>query len=756
MGLLTNWYRTTNQPFFKVPVSILNVDPPEEIDFAILQTLCRVNNEKNAPSVPFEGKIYSISETPLIGTFFGKFIVSIEDCKTLTSKKHLHILSKFGPIICQYLGKINGFDKKEGNKSFGGQPMVNSTLQIYDGMLSQSRILPSGDVITSIDAAKRWMQTLEMYITSLMARGHSKERLFTELEDSTMRCPSYSKRRWFDAKLNGFPDMIAKNRIPGKNQTFIEFWNQPARRKFIAKYNLTIRPDTQIAEVRLKNGRSLYYPITIIRTKIDLSTVNVANKKIASSSQRLKLNNEISKKIFGAPLTFGKLIVQYSNKPLNGENLATLGYTNGVFSIPELLLGNDVKISISKSTDINYLLKNYGPWCGPKTLTLHYLTPPLDELIEFFDLKADELIQRLHNDLQSGAKAYGLGTFQQGDYVELKSGTPAEFSASARKLGKQIGESSIDIIVPILPETDNARCYALTKRALGDSRTKSKGIHWVNFSIIANQQVSRDRYSIRNLMALAIYSRALEAGEAGMLLANSARGLPNGISPMILATDISRDVQKKQEATADIITMNGKGLLLSTPTTYSFNEGVIQSRLIREWLVDRITFAVNKVSEIKLSSPNTLIFGYDGKLQRKQVDEFEKGIFLAIEELITEKILSQDVASVILEIIKRIPDRIYNENGTLPPEGTYLADSNDTGYLIGSYPYIGTSQPLRVRIALQTKKIFTARSAIQFIHDMRYLDFTSPYTQPREAIFMHVVDKKAKLARHGAVPYIPF
>jgi hypothetical protein len=256
-------------------------------------------------------------------------------------------------------------------------------------------------------------------------------------------------------------------------------------------------------------------------------------------------------------------------------------------------------------------------------------------------------------------------------------------------------------------------------------------------------------------MALAIYSRTLEAGEAGMLLAYPARGLPSGISPLILATDISRDVQKKQEATADIITMNGQGLLLSTPTTYNFNEGIIQSTLIREWLVDRTTFAVSKIIELGLSSPNTLIFGYDGKLRRKQIVEFEKGVFLAIEDL-KGKVLSQDLASVILEITKRIPDRIYCENGTLPPEGTYLANSYDTGYLIGSYPYIGTSQPLRVRIALQTKNIFTASSALQFIHDMRYLDFTSPYVQPREAIFMHVVDKKAKLSRHGAVPYIPF
>jgi hypothetical protein len=230
MRFVTNWYWTINQPFSNVPVSILSVDPPEEVDFAILQTLCRFNNEKNAPSVPFEGKIHSIGENPLTGTFFGKYIVSIEDHKILNSKKHLHILSKFGSIISQYLGKTNGFDKKEGNKSFGGQPMVSSTLQIYDGMLSQSRILPSGDVITSIDAAKRWVQTLDMHLASLMARGHPKEQVFTELEGSTVRCPSYSKRRWFDAKLNGFPDIIAKDKIPGKNQTFIEFWNQPARK----------------------------------------------------------------------------------------------------------------------------------------------------------------------------------------------------------------------------------------------------------------------------------------------------------------------------------------------------------------------------------------------------------------------------------------------------------------------------------------------------------------------------------------------
>ena len=44
----------------------------------------------------------------------------------------------------------------------------------------------------------------------------------------------------------------------------------------------------------------------------------------------------------------------------------------------------------------------------------------------------------------------------------------------------------------------------------------------------------------------------------------------------------------------------------------------------------------------------------------------------------------------------------------------------------------------------------------QFIHDMRYLDIASPYVQPREAIFMHVVDNKAKLSRHGVVSYIPF
>ncbi|MFX1518668.1 MAG: hypothetical protein ACFFCD_01910 [Promethearchaeota archaeon] len=755
MDIMTDWYITENQPFSKVSVNILSVEPIEEVDFAVLQALCRLFNEKKSPSVPFLGKIYTLGE-PLIGKFFGKYEVSIEDSETLSSSKDLQILNKFGPLISHYLGKTNGFNKKESNKIFGGKATIISTLQIYNGIISQSRILPSGDVITSIDSTKRWIQTLDQYIASLMTKGYSEKQILTILKDSIVSCPSYLKRRWFDAKLKRFTDMTAKDKIPGKNKTFIEFWNQWAQRHFIAKYDLTISQDTPIVEVCLQNGGLLHYPISIIRTKIDVSTVSVSNKKIDRLSKRLKLSVKIAKKIFTAPLAFGKLKLQYNIAPLTGVDLTSLGFSYGVFSAPELLLGDDTKVSISRSKDIDDLLRKHGPWSGPKVLTLHYLTPPLDAFVKSLELDKDELIRRLHKDLQSGADTYHLGTFQRGNHRELNSGTPAEFSSNARELGEQNRGSTTDIIVPIFPEIDNARCYALTKRALGDTRTNSKGIHWDRFKIIAQQESSRVRHSTRNLMALGIYSRALEAGEAGILLANPARGLPNEVSPLILAVDISRDLKKKQEATADIITMNGRGLLLSSPTTYNFDEGLIQSELILEWLVDRTTFAVNKVTELSLSTPNTLIFGYDGRLRRKQVEEFEKGVSLAMEELIAEDILPQDAASVILEITKRVPDRIYREDGTLPPEGTYLTDPLNTGYLIGSYPRRGTSQLLRVRIASQTKEVFTAKSALQFIHDMRYLDIASPYVQPREAIFMHVVDKKAKLSRHGAVPYIPF
>lgn len=757
MDIKTDWHITENQPFSKVTISILRVEPIEEVDFAILQALCRLFNGKNVPSVPFKGKILSLGE-PLTGKFFGKYKVSIENSEILTSSKDLHILNKFGPIISHYLGKKNGFNKKESNKIFGGKPTMTPTLQIYDAIQSQSRILPSGDVITSIDSAKRWVQTLDQYMQSLRTKGHSEKQMIARLEDVTVSCPSYLKRRWFDAKLKRFTDMTAQDMIPGKNQTFIEFWNLPAQKRFITKYNLTISQDTPIVEVSLQNGGPIHYPSSIIRTKIDISTVSVRNKKIDRLSKRLELNEEIAKRIFETSLTFGTLKLKYNSEPLMGVDLASLGFSYGVFSAPKLLLGDDTIVSISKSKDIDDFLRKHGPWSGPKVLTLHYLTPPLDAFVKSlkFDIDKDELICLLHKDLQYGANNYHLGEFQQGSYVELNSGTAAEFSSGARELGEQIGNSSTDIIVPIFPEIDNTRCYALTKRALGDTLTKSKGIHWDRFRIIAQQETSRVRHSTRNLMALGIYSRALEAGEAGILLANPARGLSSEVSPLILAVDISRDIKKKQEATADIITMNEQGLLLSSPTAFNFDEGVIQSELILEWLVDRTIFATNKVNKLRLSTPNTLIFGYDGRLRTKQIEEFNKGVSLAMEALIAEDILPQDAASVILEITKRIPDRIYRKNGTLPPEGTYLADPLNTGYLIGSYPRIGTSQPLRVRIASQTKEIFTPTSALQFIHDMRYLDIASPYVQPREAIFMHTVDKKAKLSRHGAVPYIPF
>ena len=108
MDIMTDWHITENQPFSKVPVNILSVEPIEQVDFAILQALCRLFNEKNIPSVPVEGKLYSIGEQRT-GKFFGKYEVSIEGSETLSSSKDLQILNKFGPIISYYLGKLNFF-----------------------------------------------------------------------------------------------------------------------------------------------------------------------------------------------------------------------------------------------------------------------------------------------------------------------------------------------------------------------------------------------------------------------------------------------------------------------------------------------------------------------------------------------------------------------------------------------------------------------------------------------------------------------
>ncbi|MFQ6077117.1 MAG: hypothetical protein ACE5Z5_13470, partial [Candidatus Bathyarchaeia archaeon] len=75
---------------------------------------------------------------------------------------------------------------------------------------------------------------------------------------------------------------------------------------------------------------------------------------------------------------------------------------------------------------------------------------------------------------------------------------------------------------------------------------------------------------------------------------------------------------------------------------------------------------------------------------------------------------------------------------------------------VTSPAYQGTPSPMRMKIEFQIIEDMEIRQILRVFNDLRYLDWSSLYKQPKTILPLHIVQNLAKLSKEDVViPYVP-
>jgi len=76
--------------------------------------------------------------------------------------------------------------------------------------------------------------------------------------------------------------------------------------------------------------------------------------------------------------------------------------------------------------------------------------------------------------------------------------------------------------------------------------------------------------------------------------------------------------------------------------------------------------------------------------------------------------------------------------------------------VVTSSSFQGTPSTLRLKLEFQIQENMKIEQVVRILNDLRYLDWSSLYKQPKTILPLHIVQNLAKLSKEDIkVPYIP-
>ena len=111
----------------------------------------------------------------------------------------------------------------------------------------------------------------------------------------------------------------------------------------------------------------------------------------------------------------------------------------------------------------------------------------------------------------------------------------------------------------------------------------------------------------------------------------------------------------------------------------------------------------------------------------------------------------------VVAVVKRGPYRIYGpESNQYKIQNTALIRNYNEAILVTASSFQGTPSTLKLIIEFQIKEDMDIEELSKIFNDLRYLDWSSLYKQPKTILPLHIVQNLAKLSKEDIqVPYIP-
>ena len=219
--------------------------------------------------------------------------------------------------------------------------------------------------------------------------------------------------------------------------------------------------------------------------------------------------------------------------------------------------------------------------------------------------------------------------------------------------------------------------------------------------------------------------------------------------------DVSRNQETRKEAAAYAAVCDHYGKILYRNTINSHRGEKVQGPVLSDWFFELATATYDKLSQTK--HLDGIILFKDGPIPTSQVQDYRQGAILAKERLIKEHIMTSQSDIKVIAAVKRGIHRFYgNPNYHYNVNYSAVLRNSKEAVLVTSKPRIGTASTTRLQLTYQGIKDMDITKIISIFNDLRYLDWSSLFQQPKTILPLHIVQNLAILQKEDViVPYDP-
>ena len=712
----------------------------------------------------FGDKVLVVSDRPLspeekVADF--TFVLG-QDCMTLLPSQHQGVLQKLVSNSLKIRALSLGYVGPESGKYYKEAPYRSEFFTFHEAFSANVEVFSDGRVGVWLDPTTRWKQKISNFISWASRHSCTQGEIRKRLIGKSVYCPSV-RGTYFKAEI---ADVTFKRIdvyeivVGGVRTTIYQFWTQISQEhaKWLKKNRVSLNPqETPVITVQSHFiPERLSFPPGILELVIDLEDPTIPpetlrEKKVLSPSTRIDETKKLAVELVGKPLLLGSTQLDFVKDLLEWTSDLGRRYAKiAPLKAPSLVFGGKniaTRPDDWSDPDIRKALLTHGPVTSKEELTLNYLIPS----------ELESLVDKFHTRLGAYARALKLGTYSLGRIETIEREHPDRYRRACRALGSL---SRNRVVVVVLPSVLITQAYYAAKWGLGEQQTKSQMLKSRTFEWISKWDGYKDKLRIDSILynlSAQVYDKSLAPGESIWHLANPTGGIDPRKTVYFMGFDVSRAPERRKEAAAYAAVCDSYGRILYRKAIDSHKGEKIQSNVLSDWFFDVASSAYDETSKSKEKRVDELILFKDGPIRRNQLVDYRKGALDAKSRLMNEGIMKTDANIRVISVTKRGPHRIYGKSWKQHKvRNTSLLRDESNAVIVTTEAHQGTALPLKLRLEYQLVNDMDIKQVVQIFNDLRYLDYTSLYKQPKTILPLHIVQNLAKLSKEDiSVPYVP-
>jgi hypothetical protein len=692
----------------------------------------------------------------------GKYHFSLDyDSLALSSREHALIIGKLVSNLLKNRAYSLDYLGPEGQKFYKKEPFKKGFFTYHDAFFFDIEVFEDGRVGIWLDPTTRWKQKASDFVRWALRNGFDSGMIKDYLIGRKALCPSVETNRKYDAEI---VDVCFKRvdeyeiKVNGMLTTVFKYWTRDSEKhaKWMRRNNISLQPsETPVITVQLKGSNVRpSFPPSLLDIVIELDDPVIPEeaqeeKKTLNPIQRVDATFKLFDELLKTPLTLGGINLSFRRELLDWTSNVGRAYGRAMpLSPPSLIFGDNNVCSPEspwKDPYIRGCLERYGPVTQKEEMPVAYVVPG----------ELEESVQRFNDHINRTARRLHLAQLHIKHIATVERLHPDRYLRTCRRMGKHIKDG---VVLVVLPRGMKNKSYKSAKRGLGSQFIKSQMIQYANFRAVA-QWDGRYNYKklapILEVLSTQIYDKYLEPGESIWHLAKPAGGIDPEKNIYFMGFDVSRDPERRKEAAAYASICDSYGRILYRKAIDSHKGEKIQAKVLSDWFFDVASSTFDATGEEK--KLDELILFKDGLIPGSQIVDYREGSLDAKKRLVDEGIIHKNGNIRIISVIKQGPHRIYGKKRYgYKTQNTAIIRNDREALAATASTFQGTPATLRFKIMYQITENMNVEDILRIFNDLRYLDWSSIYKQPKTILPLHIVQNLAKLSKDDIlIPYIP-